>query len=131
MADYTVLNLTQVEDQAPRFGFDPNEMQFRMARVALECEKAGISYLRLGPGWRIPFGHKHKQQEEIYVLVTGSARMKIEDEIVELRPWTAVRVANDTMRGVEGGPDGGELLVIGAPNTGPGDADTEPGWWSD
>jgi mannose-6-phosphate isomerase-like protein (cupin superfamily) len=131
MADYTVVNLKEVENQGPKFDLDPNDIEFRMARVALDNEKSGLSYLKLGPGWRMPFGHKHKQQEEIYVLISGSARMKIEDEIIELEPWTAVRVANDTMRGFEGGPEGAELLAIGAPNTGPGDADTEPGWWSD
>jgi hypothetical protein len=131
MADYTVVNLKEVENQGPNFGLDPKDIEFRMARVALKCENSGLSYLKLGPGWRLPFGHRHKQQEEIYVLVNGSARIKIEDDVIELEPWTAVRVSNDTIRGYEGGPDGAELIAIGAPNTGPGDADIEQGWWSD
>lgn len=130
MAHYTKINLKEVEDQAPRFGMSP-DLEFRMARVALDCENSGISYLRLAPDYRLPFGHKHKQQEEIFVLVNGSARMKLEDEIVDLEPWTAVRVPNDTTRALEGGPEGAELLVFGAPNTGPGDAETVPGWWTD
>jgi uncharacterized cupin superfamily protein len=129
MAGYTVVNLKEVEDQAPRFGLSPN-LEARMARVALELENSGVSYQRLAPGFRVPFGHKHKRQEEIYVLLSGSARIKLEDEVVELKPLDAVRVPKDTMRGFEAGPDGAEFLAIGAPNTGPGDAETVDGWWS-
>lgn len=131
MAGYKVQNLREVENQGVRFGLDENDLQLRMAKDPLECENAGISYLRFGPGYRPPFGHKHKEQEEIYVLVGGSARMKIEDEIVDLKPFDAVRVSPDTMRGYEGGPEGAEFLVIGAPKTGPGDSDIVQGWWSD
>jgi mannose-6-phosphate isomerase-like protein (cupin superfamily) len=130
MSDYTHLNLKDVEDQAPKFGISP-DLEFRMARVGLGLEHSGLSYLRIAPGFRLPFGHKHKNQEEVYVLVGGSARMKIEDEIKELKQWDAVRVHKDTMRALEGGNEGAELLVIGAPNTGPGDAETVQGWWSD
>jgi uncharacterized cupin superfamily protein len=129
MADYTLVNLKEVEDQAPRFGLAPN-IEFRMARVGLGLQNSGVSYQRLAPNFRMPFGHKHKQQEEVYIVVGGSVRIKLEDEVVELKPWDAVRVAKDTMRGFEAGPDGVELIAIGAPNTGPGDADTVQGWWS-
>ncbi len=131
MEGYRAVNLKDVENQGVKFGLDENDIQLRMAREPLGCASSGVSYLELGPGWRVPFGHSHKQQEEIYVLVNGSARMKIEDELVELRPWDAVRVAPETMRGLEGGPDGAELIAIGAPKTGPGDADIQQGWWSD
>jgi quercetin dioxygenase-like cupin family protein len=131
MAAYTVQRLTEVENQGPRFGLDEKDWEIRMARVPLNCESCGISYERFAPGWRTPFGHKHKRQEEIYILVNGSARMKLDDDVIELEPWTAVRVAPETMRAIEGGPDGAELVVVGAPNTGPGDGDTTPGWWSD
>jgi uncharacterized cupin superfamily protein len=129
MAGYTVVNLREVEDQAPRFGLSP-DLEARMARVALELEHSGVSYQRIAPGFRVPFGHKHKRQEEIYVLLSGSLRVKLDDEVVELKPLDAVRVPKDTMRGFEAGPEGAELLAIGAPNTGPGDAETVPGWWS-
>jgi uncharacterized cupin superfamily protein len=129
MADYTVVNLKEVEDQAPKFGLSP-QLEMRMARVALGLENSGISYQRLAPDFRIPFGHKHRNQEEIYVLVGGSVRVKLEDEVVELKPFDAVRVHKDTMRGFEAGPEGAELIAIGAPNTGPGDGDTVQGWWS-
>lgn len=130
MADYTKVNLREVEDQAPRFGLAPH-IEARMARVPLELENSGISYQRLEPNFRLPFGHKHKRQEEVYVVVNGSARMKLEDEVVELQQWDAVRVPNETMRSIEAGPEGAELIAIGAPNTGPGDADMEQDWWSD
>jgi mannose-6-phosphate isomerase-like protein (cupin superfamily) len=130
MAGYTKVNLKEdVDDQAPNFGLSPN-LEARMARVPLEMENAGVSYLRVGPNFRIPFGHKHKNQEEVYVLVSGSARMSIEDEVHELKQWDAVRVHKDTMRGFEGGPDGAEILAIGAPSTGPGDADMVQDWWA-
>jgi mannose-6-phosphate isomerase-like protein (cupin superfamily) len=131
MAGYTVQNLNEVQNQAENFGLNPDEFQLRMAKGPLECQNAGISLLRLGPGYRIPFGHKHKTQEEIYVLVKGDARMKIEDEVVELSPMTAVRVNPETMRGFEAGSEGADLIAIGAPRTGPGDGDVVQGWWSD
>jgi uncharacterized cupin superfamily protein len=131
MSDYTLINLKEdVEDQAPNFGLSPN-LEARMARVPLGLENSGVSYLRIAPGFRIPFGHKHKQQEEIYVLVNGSARIKIEDEVRDLKQWDAVRLHRDTVRGFEAGDDGAEFLAIGAPNTGPGDAEVIQGWWSD
>ncbi len=130
MADYTLVNLKEVEDQAPKFGMAPN-VEMRMARVALGLQNSGVSYQRLAPSFRMPFGHKHKQQEEIYVVISGSLRIKLEDEVVELKPFDAVRVHKDTMRGFEAGPEGAELIAIGAPNTGPGDGDTVQGWWSD
>jgi mannose-6-phosphate isomerase-like protein (cupin superfamily) len=130
MADYTIQNLKEVEDQAPNFGLAPN-IEARMARVPLELENFGVSYQRIAPGFRLPFGHTHNNQEEVYVVVSGSLRAKLEDEIVELRQWDAVRVPKDTMRSFEGGPEGAELIAIGAPNTGPGDANIEQGWWTD
>ena len=129
MADYTLVNLKEVEDQAPNFGLSP-QLEARMARVALGLENSGVSYQRLAPNFRVPFGHKHKNQEEIYVLVGGSARIKLEDEVVDLKPFDAVRVPKDTMRGFEAGPEGAEFIAIGAPNTGPGDAEVVQGWWS-
>ena len=132
MSRYTKVNLKEVEDQAPRFGLAPN-IEARMARVPLELENSGLSYQRLAPNFRLPFGHRHKQQEEVYVLVGGSARMKLDDEIIELRQWDAVRVPKETTRSFEAGPDGAEFLAIGAPNTGPGDGDEpDPEWtWED
>lgn len=130
MSDYTHLNLKEVEDQAPKFSLSP-DLEFRMARVPLEMEHAGVSYLRVAPNFRIPFGHTHKNQEEVYVVVSGGGRIKLGDDVRDLKQWDAVRVHKDTMRGFEAGPDGVELIAIGAPNTGPGDAEMEQGWWGD
>jgi mannose-6-phosphate isomerase-like protein (cupin superfamily) len=131
MADYTLVNLKEdVDDQAPNFGLSPN-LEARMARVALGMENAGLSYLRIAPGFRIPFAHKHKNQEEVYVIVNGTARIKLEDEVKDMKQWDAVRVHRDTVRGFEGGDDGAEFIAIGAPNTGPGDAETIQDWWTD
>ena len=131
MAAYTKVNLKQdVDDQAPNFGLAP-DLEARMARVPLELEHSGISYQRLAPNFRVPFAHRHKTQEEIYVVVNGSLRMKLEDEVIELGQWDAIRVPKETMRGFESGAEGVEIIAIGAPNTGPGDAEVEQGWWSD
>ena len=131
MADYTHINLKDdVDDQAPNFGLSP-QLETRMARVPLETENAGVSYIRIAPGFRIPFGHKHKNQEEVYLVVSGSMRAKVEEQVIELKQWDALRVNKDTMRGFEGGPEGAEIVAIGAPNTGPGDAEVEQDWWSD
>ena len=130
MAGFTKVNLKEdVDDQAPNFGLSPN-LEARMARVPLEMENAGISYQRIAPNFRVPFGHKHKNQEEVYVVLSGSLRMKIEDEVHDLKQWDAVRVDKDTMRSFEGGPEGAEMLAIGAPSTGPGDAEVVQGWWA-
>ena len=131
MAGWTKVNLKDdVDDQAPNFGLG-GKIEARMARVPLELEQSGVSYQRLAPSFRVPFAHRHKNQEEVYVLISGSARAKLGDEIVELRPFDALRVHKDTIRGFEAGPEGAELIAIGAPNTGPGDAELEHDWWGD
>jgi mannose-6-phosphate isomerase-like protein (cupin superfamily) len=131
MSDYTVMNLEDVEDAAPKFGLAP-DLEARFAREPLECRATGVSLQRFAPGFRFPFGHKHAQQEEIYVLVNGGGRMKVDDEIVELRRWDAIRVGSGTMRNFEAGPDGAELLAFGGPTGGgPNDAEMVPGWWAD
>ena len=131
MTTYTIKNLkADVDDQAPNFGLSPH-LEARMARVPLELEQFGITYQQIAPNFRIPFGHRHKNQEEIYVVLSGSLRAKVEDETVELGPFDALRVHKDTMRSFEAGPEGAEVLAVGAPNTGPGDAEVEQDWWSD
>ncbi|HEV8100032.1 MAG TPA: cupin domain-containing protein [Gaiellaceae bacterium] len=131
MAGYTKVNLKdEVEDQAPNFGLE-GKLEARMARVPLELEHQGVSYQRIEPNVRLPFGHRHKNQEEVYILVSGSLRAKLGDEVVELRPFDALRVHKDTTRGFEAGPEGAELIAVGAPNTGPGDAEVENDWWDD
>ena len=78
----------------------------------------GVSLFRYGSGYRSRTGHSHREQEEVYVVVGGSGRVKLDDEVLELRPWDAVRVAPSTVRAFEGGPDGLELLAIGSDRPG-------------
>jgi mannose-6-phosphate isomerase-like protein (cupin superfamily) len=131
MSEYTKLNLVDdVEDMAPKFGFSPN-LESRFARQALAMQEGGLSHFRMRPGVRSPFGHRHGEQEEVYVLLAGSARIKLDDEIVDLRPLDAVRVPGPVARAIEAGPDGCELLAFGAPNTNNADAEMLAGWWSD
>jgi mannose-6-phosphate isomerase-like protein (cupin superfamily) len=130
MSGYTKQNLkSDVENVAPKFDM-PAEMEARFARSALGGETLGLSHMTLAPNFRIPFGHKHSGQEEVYVVVRGSARIKVGDEIVELGEWDAIRFDTDTMRNVEAGPEGVEYLAFGAGND-PRDAEMVPGWWSD
>ena len=130
MASYTHLNLKEVEDQAPKFDMSP-DLEFRSARVPLDMENAGMSYLRVAPNFRVPFGHHHNEQEEVYVLLSGTAKLKLDDDVIDLKPLDAVRIHRETMRNIEGGPDGAELIAFGAPNTGPGDGPMTQGWWMD
>ncbi len=128
MADYTRVNLRQdVQDMAPRFGMEGIESRF--ARTNLEMKKGGVSYIRLDPRFRAPFGHKHSEQEEVYVVVSGSARVAVGDDVIDMAQWDAVRVAPGAWRGMEAGPDGVEFLAFGAPNTDNKDAEMQPGWW--
>ena len=128
MAAYTRVNLkSDVQDMAPQHGIEGIESRF--ARTNLELENSGVSYFRLDGGFRTPFGHTHSEQEEVYVVLSGGARVAVDDELVELGELDAIRIPPGTMRGMEAGPDGVELLAFGAPNTENKDADLQPGWW--
>lgn len=131
---FTLQNLrVDLEDLGALFD-GPPELEFRAATKPLGLERSALSYQRLPPGYRFPYGHSHETQEEVYVVVRGSGRMKIDDELVEIVQWDAVRVPAGTWRGYEAGPDGLELLVVGAPNLGDdprGDVDGQRGWWAD
>lgn len=129
MAEYTVVNFkSDVEDMAPRFGYSPG-MESRFARKNLELEKSGVSYFKLAPDFEIPFGHVHHEQEEVYVVLNGSARAKVGDEIVDMQQWDAIRVAPGAWRSLAGGPDGAELLAFGAPNTENKDIEMSQDFW--
>jgi len=125
---FTVHNLKDVKDAAPAFGLSP-DLEARFAREPLESKKVAVSYQRLQPNVRMPFGHKHAGQEEIYVVLEGSARAKVEDEIVELHQWDALRVDPETMRGIEAGPDGVTVLAVGGPIGEKNDAEIVNDWW--
>jgi mannose-6-phosphate isomerase-like protein (cupin superfamily) len=123
---YTRIKLTDVEDSAPKFGY--GELQeARFARNDLDAEQTGLSHHRVRPGKRQGFGHKHEKAEEVYVVISGSGRVKLDDEVLELEPLDAIRVAPGVIRAFEAGPDGIELIAAG-PHY---DKDGELlfGWW--
>ena len=130
MSGYTKANLREdVDDQAPKFGM-PAEMQARFARTPLGGKTLGLSLFKLAPNFRIPFGHKHVEQEEVYVVVRGTARVKVGGEVVDLGEWDAIRFDKNTMRDVEAGPDGVEYLAFGAGEDA-SEVEMVQGWWSD
>src|SRR3954467_14890442 len=131
---FTRRNLKEdLDDLGSNFDGAPG-LEFRHASKALELEQCGLSYQRIPPDYRFPIGHTHKEQEELYVVVRGSGRMKLDDEIVAVKEWDVVRVPPGTWRGYEGGPEGLEILVFGAPNLGENPRDDVEGqrdWWAD
>ena len=129
MSGYTTKNLKDVENQAPKFKM-PAELEARFARQALGGETLGLSLMTLAPNFRIPFGHKHASQEEVYVVLRGSARIKVGDEIVELGELDAIRFGKDTMRAVEAGPVGVEYLAFGAGDDAQ-EVEMDADWWTD
>ena len=102
---FTLRSLSKdLEDLGSNFDGAP-DLEFRMATKAFELEQSGLSYQRIPPDYRFPYGHKHKEQEEVYVVVGGSRRMKLDDEIVEVKEWDVVRVPPGTWRGYESGAE--------------------------
>jgi mannose-6-phosphate isomerase-like protein (cupin superfamily) len=131
---FTLRNLREdLADVGSNFDGAP-DLEFRVASKSLELEQSGLSYQRIPPDYRFPYGHTHKEQEEVFVVVGGSGRMKLDDEIVEVKKWDVVRVPPGTWRGYEAGPDGLELLVFGAPHLGENpreDVEGQRDWWAD
>jgi mannose-6-phosphate isomerase-like protein (cupin superfamily) len=125
---YTHRKLTEVKDSAPDFGLEADG-EARFAKDDLDGEETGVSHHRVKPGRRQPFGHRHEEAEEIYVVLAGSGRMKLDEEIIELEPLDAVRVAPQVTRAFEAGPEGIEVLAFGPRRD--GDGELIPGWWSD
>ena len=125
---YTVKNLTEVDDSAPKFGYGDLQ-EARFANNDLEAEHTGVSLLRVKAGKRQGFAHKHENAEEIYVVLSGSGRAKLDEEILDVEPMDAIRVAPQVTRAFEAGPEGLELLAFGPRHE--GDGELVPGWWSD
>ena len=130
MADFSIVNVREVEDSASASGM-PEGMEARFPKRVLGSTIGALSLQRLAPGLRSPFGHRHARQEELYVIVEGGGRMKLDDEVVDVRRWDAVRVSPGTMRAFEAGPDGLELLAYGAPIADEPDVEMAPGWWDE
>src|SRR5438270_13661174 len=117
---YTVKNLGDVEDMGPKFGFDEVQ-EARFPYRDLESETAGMAFHRVKPGKRQAFAHRHEQAEEIYVILSGTGRMKLDDEVIDVRPLDAIRVAPPVARAFEAGPDGLELIAFGPRHEGDGE----------
>lgn len=109
---YTKKNLREVEDRAPEFGFD-SVQEARFAHGELEAEDTGFSLITVKPGCRQAFAHRHDNAEEVYVVISGSGRLKLDDEILDLKPLDAVRIAPKVARQAEADDDGLELLAFG------------------
>ncbi len=116
MIRYTKKNLQELEDQAQKSGFS-EVLEARFAREELDCVRTGLSLQRYMPGVRQPFHHSQPEEEEIYVVLSGSGRMRLDDDVVELEPFDAIRVAPETVRGFEAGPGGLEVLAFGEHGT--------------
>ena len=126
-APYTYKKLEEVEDSAPKFGMEELQ-EARFAKDALGAERTGVALHRLKPGKRQAFGHRHDEAEEVYVVLSGSGRAKLDDEIVELEPLDALRVAPGVMRQFEAGDGGMQYLAFGPRHD--GDGEIVPGWWN-
>lgn len=127
-AAYTKRKLTDVEDSAPKFGLGETQ-EARFANDDLETEDTGSSHHRVKPGKRQGFGHRHDDAEEVYVVIAGTGRIKLDDEIVELERLHAIRVSPCVMRAFEGGDKGLEVLAFGPRRKGDGEIIQD--WWSD
>jgi quercetin dioxygenase-like cupin family protein len=121
---FSVKNLMDIDDL-----FEGPEIEARFSRKYLDSEHLGISHFRYAPGFVSADGHSHKVQEEAYVVLAGSGRIKLDDEAIELRRWDIVRVAPEVVRGFEAGPDGLEILAVGSDKPEGGDGVRAPDRW--
>lgn len=128
MQGHTIVNLKQLDasERAKAGGIDA-----RMARSALGSEHLGVSYFGYAPDTRGTTGHRHREQEEIYVVLRGSGRVRLDDEVFELAQWDVVRVSPQVVRGFRSGPDGMEVLAIGSDRPEGGDGEMVTDWWTD
>jgi mannose-6-phosphate isomerase-like protein (cupin superfamily) len=126
---YTHKNIAQVDDAAPAFGLAENQ-EARFASAAYDAEDTGFSFHRVKPGRRQGFGHRHDAAEEVYFVVSGGGRMKLDDDILELVEHDVIRVSPGVTRAFEAGDDGLEVLAFGVRH--PEDkGELIMGWWQD
>jgi quercetin dioxygenase-like cupin family protein len=128
MPSFTIKNLMDVENSA---GEQVPGLEGRFARKYLDSEHLGVSYWRYSPGVRSPVAHSHREQEEAYVVVRGSGRIRLDDEVHPLRRWDVVRVSPETVRAFEAGENGLELIAIGSDRPEGGDGVLAPAAWID
>jgi mannose-6-phosphate isomerase-like protein (cupin superfamily) len=128
MSDFAIKNLKEVDDSLADRDLD---LEARFGRKHLDSEHLGVSYFRYGPNYRSAAGHRHREQEEAYVVVSGSGRAKLDDQIVDLHEWDVLRVAPAVVRGFEAGPDGLEVIAVGSDRPEGGDGEMVEDHWSD
>jgi mannose-6-phosphate isomerase-like protein (cupin superfamily) len=128
MSEYTKINISEVTDMAPQFGRE-EVGEARFARQQLGAERIGLTYYKMNAGKRVGFGHTHAEDEETYVLLSGSGRFKVGDDIFDVAPRDVIYVAPKTVREWEAGEDGMEILAFGGHTD--GDAEMKQGWWTD
>jgi Cupin domain len=129
MSNYTKVNLTEVKDSAPEFGMGEFG-EARFARDVLGCEAIGLAFYKVNPGRRLGFGHRHDESEETYLVLGGSGRFKVDDEILDVGVRDVVYVPPRAMREWEAGEDGLELVAFGGHREGE-ESHMQPGWWTD
>ena len=125
---YAKKNLREIEDMAEKYGLSETQ-EAHFGRHELSTEQTGLNYLVVKPGRREGFAHRHREAEEIYVVLAGSGRVKLDDDVVELAPLDAVRVSPGVTRSFEAGNDGLEVLVFG-PHV-EGDAEMVSDFWGE
>lgn len=124
--DWTKTNFDDLRDVSP----EHVQIQWRFAREALGSPELGVSRFTYEPGARMPWGHRHRQQEEAYVVIGGSGRAKLGDEIIELRVSDVLRVAPAVIRSFEAGPDGLDVICIGGRKPEGGDTERFEDFWT-
>ena len=123
---YAKKNLLSIKDSAVEYELSATQ-EARFPRTDLGAEQTGFNFLRVKPSQREAFAHRHQVAEEIYVVLSGSGRVKLDDELIELSPLDAVRVGPGVTRAFEAGPDGLEVLIFG-PHV-EGDGEAVPDFW--
>ena len=128
MSNYAKVNLLELEDSV---GDRAPEIEGRFGRSALRSRDLGVSHFRYAPGFRSEVAHRHREQEEVYVVVAGSGRVLLDGQPVELQQWDTVRVAPEGVRAFEAGPDGLDVIAIGGPKPEGGDGEMAAAEWPD
>ncbi len=128
MSSFTILNLRELDDV---IGERAPGIEGRFGRSKLDSRDLGVSLFSYAANLRSPAAHSHREQEEAYVVVSGSGRVLLDGELAELRQWDVLRVAPEVIRAFEAGPDGLELVAIGGPRPEDGDGEMGPADWPD
>lgn len=123
---FTHKKITEVKDMGPEMGAE-GRAEVRFAGADFDAEQTGFTHHVLKPNVHSAFGHRHQEAEEVYIVLRGSGRMKLDDEIIEIEELDVIRVSPEVWRGFSAGPDGLEALAFGARHVNDGEVD--PQWW--